>query len=405
MQKSNLMFKAFTIVELLVVIVIISILALIAFVSYSGISKKANDTSVKSDLSSSNKMLKLYQSEHGFYPYNLDANKCPLDSLSVVDTRYCLKPSTDTAFTYSGGAQSFTLTASKNGSSFQISETGTIADLIPITAIGDITGTTTAIGSVLTSGSITPGAATVSYQWQRTTTVGGSTYTNIPGATTSTYTLTLSDVGKYLKVIATGTGSYSGSQTSNSTVAITDTNWLAVGGQVWAKYNSNVGTRIAGSLDQVNNATLEKYCFNNTDSNCVTYGGLYQWGEAMQYSNTEGAQGICPTYSHIPSDTEWKTLEMQLGMTQVEADKLADYRGTDQATKLKSGGASGLNILLTGYRNDDGSFLSLSATTELWSSTESGINAIRRNIDSSHSTIYHGVDGKAQGVSIRCVSN
>lgn len=67
-------------------------------------------------------------------------------------------------------------------------------------------------GNVL-SARIAPAAATVSYQWQRCDTATG-TFTDIAGATTSTYTRGAVDGGKFIKVKATGTGSYSSSVTS-----------------------------------------------------------------------------------------------------------------------------------------------------------------------------------------------
>ena len=82
----------------------------------------------------------------------------------------------------------------------------------PITAIGSTTGTLQ-VGSTLTAGSLTPSGATASYQWEESTTSGG-TYTNISGATSSTYVLVANDVNQYIKVVATGTGSYTGSVTS-----------------------------------------------------------------------------------------------------------------------------------------------------------------------------------------------
>ena len=83
---------------------------------------------------------------------------------------------------------------------------------------------------------------------------------------------------------------------------------VSVGNQCWMKDNLNVGTRIDNTVVQAQNATVEKYCYNNSELNCNTYGGLYQWNEAMQYSTTEGSQGICPTGWHVPSDTDWTTL-------------------------------------------------------------------------------------------------
>ncbi|MDD2230939.1 MAG: FISUMP domain-containing protein, partial [Candidatus Cloacimonetes bacterium] len=136
---------------------------------------------------------------------------------------------------------------------------------------------------------------------------------------------------------------------------------------------------ITGTTEQTNNSTLEKYCYSNTESNCTTYGGLYQWDEVMQYVTTEGTQGMCPAGSHVPSDNDWKILEMQLGMTQAQADA-TDWRGTDQGTRLKSSGSSGLNMLLAGYRDTSSSFIYLSSVTTLWTSSEASTHAWNRGL-------------------------
>ncbi|MCQ2101532.1 MAG: hypothetical protein MJZ10_14650 [Fibrobacter sp.] len=69
--------------------------------------------------------------------------------------------------------------------------------------------------------------------------------------------------------------------------------------------NLNVGKMVQGSEDQTNDWEIEKYCYNNDSLNCIQYGGLYQWAEAMQLPsecNTKSCadqikpnhQGICP---------------------------------------------------------------------------------------------------------------
>ncbi len=204
-------------------------------------------------------------------------------------------------------------------------------------------------------------------------------------------------------------------------LATTDpANWIQVGTQVWAKYNLNVGTRIAGVSDQTNNGgtnIVEKYCYGdteagctNTDSNGIPYGGLYQWTEAMKYSTTEGAQGICPIGSHIPSDADWKTLELQLGILSGSAagqlDSSTSWRGTIQGTQLKSGGDSGLNMPIAGYRATSGSFIDFNYNTILWSSSEfGGGDAWARNLNLGFTTVYRLYSGKAYGMSVRCLGN
>lgn len=224
----------------------------------------------------------------------------------------------------------------------------------------------------------------------------GTTYTLNPDANSLHYTIRATK----------GFLLYSVSDTKAPSPTVTiDTNWLTIGSQTWAKANLNVGTMVTGATTQTNNSALEKYCHSNTESNCKTYGGLYQWDEAMQYSTTEGAQGICPAESHIPSDNDWKILEMQLGMTQAQVDTAGDWRGTDQGTQLKSGGSSGLNLLLAGNKFFNESFGNLSTNTYLWSSSESSTLAWYRGFYSSFGTIYRTKDVKGVGFSVRCLAN
>ncbi len=126
---------------------------------------------------------------------------------------------------------------------------------------------------------------------------------------------------------------------------------VEIGTQCWMKENLDVGAMISGNTNQTNNNLIEKYCYGDNSANCTMYGGLYQWDEAMQYVTTRGAQGICPTGWHIPTQGEF----MKLGSS-VEADGNA-LKAVEQGT----GGGAGTNIsgfsaLLSGTRNDYGSF-------------------------------------------------
>jgi len=83
---------------------------------------------------------------------------------------------------------------------------------IPLISIGPVNGSPQ-VDQTLTAGSLTPSGATASYQWQRSATPGG-TCTAIPGATRANYIPVTGDTGYYLGVVATGTGSYTGTVTS-----------------------------------------------------------------------------------------------------------------------------------------------------------------------------------------------
>ncbi len=66
-----------------------------------------------------------------------------------------------------------------------------------------------AVGGAVTL-TLDPAAATASYQWYTNTTGSTTGGTPVAGATGASYTPTNSEVGKYLYIVATGTGSYAG---------------------------------------------------------------------------------------------------------------------------------------------------------------------------------------------------
>ena len=192
---------------------------------------------------------------------------------------------------------------------------------------------------------------------------------------------------------------------------------VTIGTQTWMAENLNFGTRRDGSGDQTDNDIIEKYCYSDDPVNCATYCGLYQWDEMLQYSTTEGVQGVCPTGWHLPTDTEWKTLEMQLGMTKAQADALG-YRGTDQGNQLAGNeplwtdglldqngafGSSGFATLPSGFRSTSGPFNALSDYGYLWSSSVSGGYALYRGLYYDSPKVGHNTGGKTYGFSVRCV--
>lgn len=97
---------------------------------------------------------------------------------------------------------------------------------------------------------------------------------------------------------------------------------VTIGTQTWMAKNLNVGVMLTAPAAQTNNGTVEKYCYNNNPSNCDIYGGLYAQGEALNYLEIEGTQGICPSGFHLPRKTEFETLFTFLGGEAVAEPKL-----------------------------------------------------------------------------------
>ncbi len=178
-------------------------------------------------------------------------------------------------------------------------------------------------------------------------------------------------------------------------------NTIMIGDQCWLKENLNVGTRIAGNTNQTNNSTIEKYCYDNLETNCDTYGGLYQWNEAMQYSTTAGTKGICPEGWHIPTLAELQKLDALVNKNSNTLKAVGQGTGAGVGTNT-----SGFSALLAGYRSNTGNFSSLGGSTYFWSSTEfSSSNAYYMHLSSNNSNVGLYNINKAYGFSVRCVQD
>jgi uncharacterized protein (TIGR02145 family) len=178
-------------------------------------------------------------------------------------------------------------------------------------------------------------------------------------------------------------------------------NTVKIGNQCWLKENIDVGTMIQGTDTAKNNGIIEKYCYNNDTNNCNTYGALYQWNEAMQYSNTQGSQGICPTGWHIPTNAEFDTLASTVGG---DANVL---KAVGQGTGAGSGtNASGFSALLAGYQLGNASFIALEGNAMFWRSTELNTNiAYGTYLYYNNSNIVFNDNDKDYGFSVRCIKD
>ena len=182
-----------------------------------------------------------------------------------------------------------------------------------------------------------------------------------------------------------------------------DTLWyntVQVGQQCWMAENLNTGARIDGSLDQTDNGITEKYCYNDDPANCNTYGGLYEWEEAIAYSTETGQ--ICPPGWRIPSDGEICTLEQSID-TSITCSSTG-WRGTDGGTKLKQGGSSGMDILLAGVHRDDDVWEGEGQFGNFWAQdVEFGINAWYRGVDLAYTQIFRNSLPAEYALPVRCV--
>jgi len=206
---------------------------------------------------------------------------------------------------------------------------------------------------------------------------------------------------------------------------------VQIGEQIWMAENLKVpryadGTSIPKVEDQQTwfhfTRISKAYCdYNNVLSNGYLYGALYTWPAAVRGILGTGLdpgdiQGICPDGWHIPSDSEWKQLELFLGMSQDEVDR-EEWRGVDQGGKLKQEGIQlwespntgstdelGFKALPGGYRHGSGEFMGLGNTARFWSSSENGYGWFR-GLDYDNASVNRDYSGVYRGYSVRCVKD
>jgi uncharacterized protein (TIGR02145 family) len=184
---------------------------------------------------------------------------------------------------------------------------------------------------------------------------------------------------------------------------------LQIGTQCWMTRNLNVGSMIPYTQEMANNGTVEKYCYDNSTSNCDVFGGLYQWNEIMNYTTTPGSAGICPPINgwHLPTDPELTLLSSYLGGDNIAGGKLKET-GTAHWNSPNTGATneSGYIGLPGGYRINYGSLgtIEIGNAGSFWSSSEFSANNARMRFLSYNSPVYtRNSPSKTYGYSVRCL--
>ena len=117
--------------------------------------------------------------------------------------------------------------------------------------------------------------------------------------------------------------------------------------------NLNIGEMVDGAKDQSNDSKIERYCYENDESNCEEFGGLYQWAEAMQLPsecNTKScADLIQPNHRGICPDG-WRLLTYDDFYIVVHAD--GNRHGVEDVRAMGFGGYnySGYSLIGGGMR-------------------------------------------------------
>lgn len=194
---------------------------------------------------------------------------------------------------------------------------------------------------------------------------------------------------------------------------------IYIGNQVWmaenlktTRYNDGTDIPLVEYSLEWHTATKPGHCwyFNiipvtSRDNN----GALYNW-------HAVGTGKLCPVGWHVPTDKDWKELEVYIGMNPQEADKQY-WRGDNIATLLKeqvswnlsaTGGDNyHFSALPSGFRSAyTGDFESFGGEAYWWTSTAfDSKTAWTRSMCKGYTTIGRITSDKRIGESVRCIKD
>jgi uncharacterized protein (TIGR02145 family) len=148
-----------------------------------------------------------------------------------------------------------------------------------------------------------------------------------------------------------------------------------------------------------------------------------KFGFLYNFYTISDSRGIAPSGWHVPTDEEWKEMEVQLGMSQEDANKI-NWRGTIEGNELKNAGGQTTEWLessdkFTIFGTNESGFAAIGGTCRVfnglwgdlthnafwWTSSLNGDEAWYRALDYNKTNVLRFSGSKKYGFSIRCVKN
>jgi uncharacterized protein (TIGR02145 family) len=143
-----------------------------------------------------------------------------------------------------------------------------------------------------------------------------------------------------------------------------------------------------------------------------------QYGFLYNFPAVEGVKNIAPEGWHVPTDEDWKILEREIGLSQVESNGLG-WRGVSEAEKLVTKFSAGWPYGTVLFGSDDFGFNAKPGGCRLfngltnfennvsfwWTASTNGNEGWYRYIDAKQTRIFRQHTYKGYGMSIRCVKN
>jgi uncharacterized protein (TIGR02145 family) len=187
---------------------------------------------------------------------------------------------------------------------------------------------------------------------------------------------------------------------------------VKIGAQLWMAKNLGAYHYLNGdailttnpSTLDISNTTSPEYqwSYSGDDANAIIYGKLYTW-----YAITDSRK-VCPTGWHIPTDSDWTTMESTLGGFLIAGSELKESGNSHWVSpyNVDATNESCFKALPGGYRNASGGFFYLGNYGYWWSSTEGDINnAWIRTLFVQSGQISKEGFLKMNGASVRCIKD
>lgn len=186
-------------------------------------------------------------------------------------------------------------------------------------------------------------------------------------------------------------------------------NTVNIGNQVWltedlktTRFNDGVEISRAEEADQWAWRKTPAWCWYANDSVIYSFprGKLYNW-----YAVNTGK--LCPDGWHVPSNSEWSTLQNYLGGDSIAGGKLKTtetifWRNPNHGATNQSG----FSAIPGGYRSGTGKFLYSTMFNYWWSSDEFPPDAANFwYVYHARANLYHETSFKFFGYSVRCLKD
>lgn len=363
-------FRGFTIVELLIVIVVVAILVAVTIVAYNGITAQAKESTLKSDLTSAVKQLKVNRIQ--------DGGDFPTSKPSYLSG----------SISYAGGGNGFCVSGKSNGKAFHADEDGAVQE-------GHCPPPTT-------MQAMTPGYCSSMAIYTGSNPSAVLSLTDSRGGTTRTYDVAKLADGNCWMLTNLKLGSTSGPITLTPSDSNVASNFTLP--QVIATGWSNADTPVASGPVP-----------GDTGSGATNYGYLYNWSAATAgESRTTSPAGsdnapysICPAGWRLPTgDPTGEFAWLNAKMNNPAAAYPSTAHGTDYYPNWHYSGP--FRGSLSGYWG--GSFQQAGTFGYLWSaSTHVSLADYAYSIgittSNPHLTAIIGANSRGLNYGVRCLLN